>query len=78
MISAFRCSDGYNIFFHHNKLEQNHVKIEFLQDLQEDLAERTEQIRKQTQSELEKIQLRIPKTEVGTQDIDRFFEESKK
>lgn len=61
-------------FFTMSKLEQEQAKIEFLQDLQEDLTERIGDIRKNTQEELDKIRKSIPKTESGTQDIERFFE----
>lgn len=61
-------------FFSLKKMKQENIKIEFLQDLQEDLAERVGEIRRNTQAELEKIRESIPKTESGTQDIERFFE----
>ena len=61
-------------FFTMSRLEQEQAKIEFLQDLQEDLIGRIGDIRKNTQEELDKIRKNIPKTETGTQDIERFFE----
>ena len=64
-------------FFTMSRLEQEQAKIEFLQDLQEDLTERIGDIRKNTQEELDKIRKSIPKTESGTQDIERFFEAMK-
>ena len=64
-------------FFTMSRLEQEQTKIEFLQDLQEDLTERIGDIRNNTQEELDKIRKSIPKTESGTQDIERFFEAMK-
>lgn len=64
-------------FFTMSRLEQEQTKIEFLQDLQEDLTERIGDIRQNTQEELDKIRKSIPKTESGTQDIERFFEAMK-
>ena len=60
---------------HKDDRKKNQMSLIFLNSVKKDIETYLANIEIETKKELEKIQERIPKTEEGKQDIDKFFED---